>query len=327
MLPKISIIILNWNGKEITKNLISSIFEKTVYPKSKMKVIVVDNGSRDGSVGYLKRIFGRRINILSLDKNYGYSIGINKGIKYAIKKYNPDYLLFLNNDMLIVDGLWIKKMLEPFNFSKKIMSVGCNLIFPDGKLQYDGIRNFSRIFLPFEVSARRYPTYENKWGIVFVGIGAPMIVRKEVVDSVGYFDPTFTPSSSEEIDYLVRIREAGYINAYCYDTKVIHFLSLTWKRFPNFYRFWLIKRNIFYFHLKHFKRFFIITILSQVIATLLDKKDDLKPLSLFNIKFRDFTAVHIKHFLKALFDAIRIYLSKNKEYFINKEINKINLRT
>jgi GT2 family glycosyltransferase len=323
--PKISIIILNWNGKEITKNLISSILKKTDYPRAKMKIIVVDNGSKDGSVEYLKKKFGRNIDILPLDKNYGYSIGINKGIEYALKKYNPDYFLFLNNDMLIVDSLWIKKMLEPFKYNKKIMSVGCNLIFPDGKLQYEGIRKFSRIFLPFEVSARNYPSYEREWSLVYVGIGAPMIIKREAIDIIGYFDTVFTPSSSEEIDYLIRIKKSGFFNAYCYNTKVIHFLSLTWKRFPNFYRFWLVKRNIFILHLKHFKRFLVLVLLGQILATIIDKRDDLKPFSISNIKIRDFCAICLKYLIKALFDAIRIYCSKNKYYFIENEIYKINL--
>lgn len=318
----IVLIILNWNGKEITDRLINSILNLTTYKN--YKIVVVDNGSVDDSVGFLQKKYKKKIDVLALDKNYGYSIGINKGIEYVIKKYNPDYLLFLNNDMLIIDKLWINKMLEPFKYNEKIMTVGCNLIFPDGKLQYEGIRNFSKIFLPFEVSARKYPKHEKKFKLVYVGTGAPMIIKREAIEKIGYFDESFTPSSSEEIDYLIRVKKAGYYNAYCYNTKVVHFMSLTWKRFPNLYRFWLVKRNIFYCHLKHFKRFLPLVFIGQLIATIIDKKRDLEVFSLKNIKIRDFAGILMKQFLLAFFSAVRLYLCRNKRFFINQQIKNIN---
>jgi len=322
--PKVVVLILNWNGKDITRNLIESIIKNTEYPKEKLKIVVVDNGSKDGSANYLRKLFGTKIDVLKLDKNYGYSIGINKGLKYSMKKYNPDFFVILNNDMKIVDKKWIKKMLEVFSYNEKILSVGCDLIFPDGKLQYSGVRNFSKIFVPAQISATKYKRNIKRWELVYVGTGAPMMIKKETIEKIGYLDEIFTPSSSEEIDYLIRISESGYLNAYSHETRVIHYMSLTWKRFPNFYRFWLLKRNIFILHLKHFKKFLPIVFFNHLIATLIDKKDDLGPYSLTNLKFRDFTAIHLKYFLYSFLCAVRLYVSKYKEFFINKQIEKIN---
>ncbi|MCS7123063.1 MAG: glycosyltransferase family 2 protein [Candidatus Aenigmarchaeota archaeon] len=282
----VAIIILNLNGKEITDKCINSIIKLTSYKN--YKIIVVDNGSKDGSVQYIRKKYGKKVDIVELEKNYGYSIGINEGIKFAIKKYDPDFLLFLNNDMEVVEKRWIEKMLKIFEYNNKIMSVGCNLIFPDGRLQYDGIRNFSRIFLPFEVASKAYPKYKKDWGLVYVGTGAPLVIKKDCIEKIGYFDAAYTPFSSEEIDYLTRIKKSGYLNAYCYSTKIIHYLSLTCKKFPNVYRFWLIKRNIFYYHLKHFKKFIILVILGQLFATIIDKKNDLEQFTKKNIKIKDF---------------------------------------
>jgi GT2 family glycosyltransferase len=64
--PKVCIIILNWNGKELLKDCLSSIFKLTDYPN--YKVIVVDNGSTDGSVEFVKKNFPQ-VNVLPLDKN------------------------------------------------------------------------------------------------------------------------------------------------------------------------------------------------------------------------------------------------------------------
>jgi GT2 family glycosyltransferase len=64
--------------------------------------MVVDNESTDGSVEFVKKNFPKA-DILTLDKNYGFSKGVNIGVAYCTKKYSPDYLLILNNDTMIVD--------------------------------------------------------------------------------------------------------------------------------------------------------------------------------------------------------------------------------
>ena len=102
--PLVAIIILNWNGKHLLRTCLSSLFKLTDYPN--YKVIVVDNGSTDGSVEYVKKHFPKA-DILALDKNYGYAKGNNEGIKYALKKYNPDYVLLLNNDTKIIQKDWL----------------------------------------------------------------------------------------------------------------------------------------------------------------------------------------------------------------------------
>lgn len=77
-LPFCSIIVLNYNGKELLKDCFSSL-SRINYPKKRYEIIMVDNGSKDGSIEYVKNFFPH-IKVLALDKNYGFAEGNNKGI-------------------------------------------------------------------------------------------------------------------------------------------------------------------------------------------------------------------------------------------------------
>ena len=80
--PRISIIVLNWNGKDDTIECIQSLF-KINY--SNFDIIIVDNGSTDNSVEIFKKEFTKKIHIIETKKNLGYAGGNNFGIKYAIE--------------------------------------------------------------------------------------------------------------------------------------------------------------------------------------------------------------------------------------------------
>ena len=86
---EVSIVIPNYNGKHFLENCLKSVFEQTIKDQ---EVIVVDNGSTDGSLEYLETCPGVRV--LALDKNYGFCRAVNEGIKAA----ESDYVILLNND-------------------------------------------------------------------------------------------------------------------------------------------------------------------------------------------------------------------------------------
>jgi len=93
--PKVGVIILNWNGKEILEKCLDSL-KKTDYDN--MHVLVVDNASTDGSVEMVKKNYPW-VEVLELDKNYGFAKGNNEGVRYFMKKYRDmEYFFILNND-------------------------------------------------------------------------------------------------------------------------------------------------------------------------------------------------------------------------------------
>jgi GT2 family glycosyltransferase len=97
----ISIVVLNWNGKEITEECLNSIKKQTF---KDYEIILVDNNSTDGSSEYLKKRFPK-INLIQNKENYGYAKGNNIGIKKA----KGDYVLILNND-IILDKNFLKEL-------------------------------------------------------------------------------------------------------------------------------------------------------------------------------------------------------------------------
>ena len=94
--PKVHLIVLNWNNKEISKKCLSSI-KKVSY--SNYKVLIVDNNSQDGSVEFFKKYFPQ-YDILALDKNLKYAGGNNAAVDY-LKPEEEDFLVFINNDTIV----------------------------------------------------------------------------------------------------------------------------------------------------------------------------------------------------------------------------------
>src|SRR5690606_2178324 len=104
-LPKVSIMILNYNGRNFLNRCLSSI-EKLNYPADQFEVILVDNLSTDDSVEFMKLKYPG-IKIVQLEKNYGFGGGNNRGLKYA----KGEYLIFLNNDTQVTEK-WLLALVE-----------------------------------------------------------------------------------------------------------------------------------------------------------------------------------------------------------------------
>src|SRR3989344_4529497 len=107
MKNEITVIIPNWNGKELLQLSLSSLYRQIF---KSFDVIVVDNNSNDHSVQFIKSNFPE-VEIVKLDKNYGFASAINAGVKQTDSKY----VVFLNNDTE-VDPKWLEQL---FNCAKK----------------------------------------------------------------------------------------------------------------------------------------------------------------------------------------------------------------
>ena len=93
--PRVNILILNWNGKDILKDCINSI-QKNKY--SNFHITIIDNGSKDSVIDQLE--FSNNLSIIKLEENIGYSRGYNYAFK-KIKNIDDDYYLILNNDTIL----------------------------------------------------------------------------------------------------------------------------------------------------------------------------------------------------------------------------------
>lgn len=259
MKSKVSIVVLNWNGKNHLKKCLRSIQSVSYSP---LEVIVVDNASNDGSVGMVKKEFPRTIVIVN-KKNMGYSGGNNLGIK----KSTGRYVFILNNDTEVT-----KDFLEPLiSRMEKDSRIGCiqpklvygsdhdmlnavgSFLTSSGFLYHYGYRK-NASFLQYNTSM---PIYSAK--------GAAMLLRREVLNKVGYFDEDFF-IFFEETDLCHRLWLAGYTIMYEPKSIIYHFEAVdTSSQMKNFTRTFLSFRNRICSYIKNLETKNVIYVLSVLL--------------------------------------------------------------
>ena len=127
--PKVSIIIINYNGKELLEKCLESLF-KVDYDN--FEIILVDNNSTDGTMEFVTKNYPSII-IIKLDSNKGFAEPNNIGSKIA----KGEYLLFLNNDTVVTPD-FISKMIKVVENDKKIGICQSLLLKPDGSIDSSG---------------------------------------------------------------------------------------------------------------------------------------------------------------------------------------------
>ena len=192
--PKVSIIIVNYNGRTFLEKCLKSISDIT-YPN--YEVIIVDNNSSDDSIEFVKKNFPSNI-ILKLDKNYGFAEPNNIGAKIA----KGDFLLFLNNDTYVKPN-FINELITEISKDTKIAICQSLLLKPDGMIDSCGdyIDNLGVAF-----SSKIIPTKVQE---IFSAKGAVMMIRKNLFNEIGGFDEKFF-ATFEDIDLSWRTRIFGY---------------------------------------------------------------------------------------------------------------------
>lgn len=217
----IAIVILNWNGKKDTLECLESIKQLSVL-SCHLSVVVVDNGSTDGSQEAIKREFSEVVSIEN-KKNLGFAQGNNVGIKYALEN-GADYVMLLNNDTLVDKNL-VSELVKVMEKDKTIGMVGPKIYFASGfefhKERYSrqdlgkviwyagGVIDWQNVYASHrgvdEVDRRQYD------GVAETDFtsGCAMMIRKEVFQKIGLFDPQYF-LYWEDTDLCQRAREAGF---------------------------------------------------------------------------------------------------------------------
>jgi GT2 family glycosyltransferase len=319
-LPFVSILISNWNGAEVTDRCISSLFNFTDYPNSKFNIVVVDDGSTDNSVEFLRQRYLKRRDLIALENNVGFIMGNNAGIKYIIEEYDPHYILLLNNDTQAMQKDWLKKLVETAERDEKIGMVGLKLMFPNGRIQWSGRRKEPNlIFLIFQtISAGFNPgvgkNQKEAECADFVGeantvSGACMLVKTELFKKIGLLDERLAPMFGEDVEYSFRAWESGYKVIYRGDVDVVHHESYTIEKFKkelqNKKTYWALRNGMIiagtYFG---FWKTLVFGLPIFTLAALLDKKDKSAGLKIRNMKFREGAVKNISILFKAMHDGL-----------------------
>jgi GT2 family glycosyltransferase len=241
--PLVSIIIVNWDGKKSLMTCLGSLRKKTAY--SNYRVIIVDNGSTDGSSEYIREEFPW-IDLITLNKNYGFSIGNNRGIAFALRKYDPRFVLLLNNDVEIIQENWLSKIVEITEKDLEIGIAGCRFLYPDGSLQNIGMKVGVKgsFWLDPNISGTLPEVFE-----VDAVYGACFLIRRDVIDRIGLLDEGFSPFFHEETDYCLRSKKAGYKNCTISSATVVHARSVSVSKVKSYYVIFVEKKNALRFML------------------------------------------------------------------------------
>jgi GT2 family glycosyltransferase len=221
--PPLAVILVNWNGKDVTLECLASL-QKIDYPN--LQVLVVDNGSIDGSVDAIRSAYPST-GILALPINRRFAGGNNAGIAQALAA-GAEYILLLNNDTVVAPDL-VTHMLHRFHTEKRCGMVAPKIFYADapdhlwfaggkisfwtGTMRHIGIR---------EIDHGQYDTPRT----IDYASGCCILTSREVILKAGALDESFF-MYAEDADWSMRVRKAGYRILYEPQAKVWHKLSVS----------------------------------------------------------------------------------------------------
>ncbi len=228
---KLSIVILNYNTKELTFKCVDSIIKNS--KGVNYEIIVVDNGSDEPVLRY------KDIKILKNKTNLGFAGGNNSAREVA----KGQYILFLNSDTEVYKDT-LKETLSYLDEHKKIGALTCKTILPNGNLDRDARRSFptpwvalthfsglDRIFPKSKILAKYWYGYESPDQIQEVEAlqGAFLLTRKKVLDEVDWFSKDYF-LDGEDIDLSWKIWNAGYKIIYYPNVSILHIKKASKKK-------------------------------------------------------------------------------------------------
>lgn len=220
-MPKVAIVILNWNGRHYLQQFLSSVLA-TSYPNTEF--IVADNASTDDSITFLQEYYPS-VRIISLPQNLGYAKGYNE----ALKQVNADYYMLLNSDVE-VQASWIEPMVALLETNTTIAACQPKLLSYANKKMFEhaGAAGgwIDKLGYPF-AKGRIFDSCEEDHGqydnqeAIFWASGAAFFVRASAFHECNGFDDYFF-AHQEEIDLCWRLQLAGYQIFSCPQSVVYH---------------------------------------------------------------------------------------------------------
>ena len=231
--PDLSIIILNYNTKELLGNCLSSL--EKLKGEVKFEVVVIDNGSSDGSVDMLKDKFSW-VNVIETGENLGFGRGNNR----ARDHINSDYVLLLNSDTIVNKDT----LRETLTYLKKnkLGAIGCRQILANGELDKDARRSFitpwiglvhlflklDRVFPKSKLFAKYWYGYipEDQIHDCDALQGSFILTPKKVLDGVDWFDEDYF-LDGEDIDLCWKIKNKGLRIVYYPKVSITHLKGAT----------------------------------------------------------------------------------------------------
>ena len=245
--PLVFIILVNWNGKNVTLDCLDSL-KRLSYRN--FRLVVVDNASSDGSVEAIRETHPEIV-LVEQKQNLRFAGGNNVGMKYALE-HGAELICLLNNDTT-VDGNFLSHLVNHMQTNDKIGIIAPKICYHDepnriwfaggeismwtGTMKHTGIR---------EIDSGQYDVSKE----IDYSTGCCILTRREVVEKVGMLDESFF-MYTEDADWSMRVRRAGYAILYEPQAKVWHKLSVASGGHLSFFK----MKNKFISNLRFFFRY------------------------------------------------------------------------
>jgi GT2 family glycosyltransferase len=237
----VSLVVLTWNGKHLLEECLPSVVRASEEYGGPSEIIVVDDGSSDGSAEYLRENFPL-VRVVELDKNSGFQVACNMGVRTA----RHDIVFLLNNDILLSPDC-VEPLAAHFK-NEKIFAAGPLMRFQNSDSVYFsccGVK-FSRGLLIEDWAAVGGTDLCGHLSPSMYLSGGAMMFRKDVFEGMGMMDSLYHPFYCEDFDVCYRAWKKGYFILYEPRSVVYHKHSATIsKNFAFSYYELVHRRNLF----------------------------------------------------------------------------------
>jgi hypothetical protein len=241
-LPFCSIVVLNWNGREHLEECFSSL-SGINYPKDCYETIMVDNASSDDSIDFVKKRFPW-VNVLALDKNYGYAEGNNRGIATS----KGEFVLILNNDVR-VDKDFLIELMKVMIQDDRVAVCGSKILdYKNPKMiQYAGAR-LDVTGAPYHIGAGEIDCGQyDEIKDAFYAFGCSALYRKSALNGLKvWYDPSFF-INCEETDLCWRLKYLGYKVLYVPKSFIYHKGGVSTSKIGGMATYYLYRNKIWMF--------------------------------------------------------------------------------
>ncbi len=217
--PPATVIIVNWDGRPLLAESLPALVEAVKHAGGNHEILVVDNGSADGSIDFIQQRFPS-IRVLALDQNYGFTGGNNRGVAEA----QTDIVVFLNNDM-VVDRGFLPPLLAGFS-DPTVFAVTSQIFFQDATRRREETgktrARFERGFFDlWHDEIRREEETRESIPVFWAGGGSCAVDRRKYLE-IGGLDPLYHPFYVEDTDLSYQAWKRGWKCLLAPSSRVIH---------------------------------------------------------------------------------------------------------
>ncbi|MCE8424197.1 MAG: glycosyltransferase family 2 protein [Candidatus Methanoperedens sp.] len=269
--PKVSIVIVNWNGKHYLDACLSSVLNQTY---KNFEIIMVDNASIDGSVEYVQTKYPS-IKIIQTSEDLGFAKGCNIGMRAS----NADYVVALSNDTR-VEPNWLGELVKVAKTDEKIGICGSKLLLMDMRDIYNSAGFFIiwNAFIYDRAPGKKVGKYEKLEQVNGVCL-ASALLRKEMLDEIGLLDERFF-FGHDDVDLCWRAKNAGWKAMYVPASVCYHKMLGSGQKLD--YRFvvdavWVISKNSNLLGLAGIAIYYFVAMMKAIVWKAFGKDKDYKP--------------------------------------------------